>query len=281
MRMWISATLMLLWQAGTAHPGPLEDCEQAQDIGRRIQGCSDRIFQYPRDATAFFNRATAYLGKGDFDRAIADYTRVIQIDPAYSVTYYYRGIAYENKERYDLAIADFTKTVELNPSHAGAFNARARVYLKTDERVLALRDAERAVSLDPTDEKFLETRARLYEALGRPQDAIVDNRRVLSSNPSTKSAIDGLKRLSSPSAALNVPADPVRKVKRIAKPAQAPPVHHAPPTHQAPPVYHSAVQPRFSQEEIECEQARHADPVGQYADYPCWAREALSRRLRR
>jgi hypothetical protein len=98
---------------------------------------------------------------------------------------------------------------------------------------------------------------------------------VLASNPSTKSAIDGLKRLSVSSAALNVPADPVRKIKRSEKPAQAPPVH------QAPPVYHSAVQPRSSQEEIECEQARHADPVGQYADYPCWAREALSRRLRR
>src|SRR5262245_14812474 len=125
MRMWISAVLMLLWLAGTAHPGPLEDCEQVQDIDRRIQGCSDRIVQYPRDATAFFNRATAYLGKGDFDRAIADYTRIIQIDPAYSITYYYRGTAYENKERYDLAIADFTKTVELNPSHGGAFNARA------------------------------------------------------------------------------------------------------------------------------------------------------------
>ena len=264
MRTWISAILMLLWQAGAAHAGPLEDCfEQVEDIDRRIDGCTDRILQFPRDATAIFNRGSAYLSKGDFDSAIADYTRVIQIDPAYSITYYYRGTAYERREQYNQAIADFSKTVEINPRHGGAFNARARIYLKTDQRVLALRDAERAVSLDPFDENSLDTRAHLYEALGRTQEAVADYRRVLSSNPSMKSAIDGLRRLGVSSSALNVPADAVRKAKRSPKP------------------HHDAVQPRSSQEEIECERARHADPVGQYAGYPCWAREALSRRLRR
>ena len=83
--MWITAILMLLWLAVAAHAGPLEDCfEQVQDFDRRIHGCTDRIRQFPRDATAFFNRGAAYLSKGDLDHAIADYTAVIQIDPAYS-----------------------------------------------------------------------------------------------------------------------------------------------------------------------------------------------------
>jgi len=45
--MWIIAILMLLWQAVAAYAGPLEDCEQAQDIDRRIHGCTDRIHQFP------------------------------------------------------------------------------------------------------------------------------------------------------------------------------------------------------------------------------------------
>jgi hypothetical protein len=33
----------------------------------------------------------------------------------------------------------------------------------------------------------------------------------------------------------------------------------------------------YSREEVECERARHEDPTGLYADYPCWAREALAK----
>lgn len=257
MPMWITAILMLLWQAVAAHAGPLEDCEQAPDVDRRIHGCTDRIRQFPRDATAFFNRGSAHLSKGELDRAIADYTRVIQIDPAYSPAYYHRGIAYGTREQHDQAIADFSKAVEINPRHGRAFDARARIYHKTDQRMLALRDAERAVSLDPFDGAFLDTRARVYEALGRTQEAIADYRRVLSNNPSTKSAIDGLRRLGVASPALNAPADAARQVKRSTKP------------------HHNAAQPRHSPVEIECEQARHADAAGQYAGYPCWARAVL------
>jgi hypothetical protein len=32
---------------------------------------------------------------------------------------------------------------------------------------------------------------------------------------------------------------------------------------------------RFTREQVECERARHEDPSGVYAGYPCWAREAL------
>jgi tetratricopeptide (TPR) repeat protein len=262
--MWIAAILILLWQATAAHAGPLEDCfEQVQDIDRRIHGCTDRIRQFPRDATALFNRGAAYLSKGDHDHAIADYTTVIQIDAAYSPAYYQRGVAYDRKGQYDQAIADFSKAVEINPRHGGAFDARARIHLKTGQHVLALGDAERAVSLDRFNEESLETRARVYEALGRTQAAIADYRRVLSSNPSMKSAIDGLKRLGVLSSAPNAPADAAGKAKRSAK------------------SYHYAAEPRDAREELECERARNLDPVGRYASYPCWAREALGRRERR
>jgi len=260
--MWITAILMLLLQAMAAHAGSLEDCEQAQDIDCRIRGCTDRIHQYPRDATAFFNRGFAHLSKGDLDPAIADYTKVIQIDPAYSPAYYHRGIANESRAQYDQAIADFSKAVEINPRHGGAFAARARIYLKTNQRTLALRDAEIAVSLDPFDEELLDTRAHIYEALGRTQRAVADYRRVLSSNPSTKSAIDALRRLGVSPSTQNAPADAPRKARRSAKP------------------HYYAAQPGYSQEEIECERARHADPAGRYAGYACWARAALGSRGR-
>jgi tetratricopeptide (TPR) repeat protein len=262
--MWITAILILFLQVVAAYAGPVEDCEQAQDIDRRIRGCTDRVRQFPRDATAFFNRGFAHLSKGDLDRAIADYTMVIQIDPAYSPAYYHRGIANESRAQYTEAIADFSRAVEINPRYGRAFAARARVYLKTDQRALALRDAESAVSVDPSDKEFLDTRAHVQEDLvqeapGRTQKAIADYRLVLPGNPPKRSAISGVRRAAE-SSATKRPAEPASKAQRSAKPH-----------------YYSA-QPRHSQEEIECERGGHLG--GRFAGYPCWARDAFSARGR-
>jgi len=38
----------------------------------------------PKDAAAYYNRGIAKLDKGDFDGAIADYNRVIELDPKFT-----------------------------------------------------------------------------------------------------------------------------------------------------------------------------------------------------
>jgi tetratricopeptide (TPR) repeat protein len=250
--------LMLLWQVVAVRAGPLEDCEQAQDVERRIHGCTERIRQFPRDATAFLNRGHAYLEKGDVDRAIADNSTVIQIDPLHASAYYHRGIAHVGRAEYDRAIADFGKAVETDPKHGVALAARARVYLMTGRHTLALRDAERAVLLDPSDEVLLTTRARVYEAMGRTGEAVADYRRVLSANASVKAAIEGLRRLGATPPALDPPADAAANAKG------------------GPKSDHRATRSFHAREEVECERAQHADRVGQHATYPCWAREAFS-----
>ena len=57
----------------------------------RIRACTERMRQFPRDATAYFHRGRAYLGAGDLDRAIADNTRAIKLDSAYAAAYFKRG----------------------------------------------------------------------------------------------------------------------------------------------------------------------------------------------
>ena len=39
-----------------------------------------------------------------------------------------------------------------------------------------------------------------------------------------------------------------------------------------------AAQPRSNKgEKVECERARNEDPTGEFASYPCWARETFAR----
>ena len=69
----------------------------------------------PRLAKTYYNRATVYRAKGEIERAIADYSKAIEIDPQHSNAYFGRGSAFEAKGDYDRAIADFTKAIEISP----------------------------------------------------------------------------------------------------------------------------------------------------------------------
>ncbi|MFA9476195.1 MAG: tetratricopeptide repeat protein, partial [Filomicrobium sp.] len=62
-----------------------------------------------------------------FDRAIADYTKAIALDPKDANFYYNRGVAYEKKSDKDQAIADFRKALEINPSDQAAKNNLKRL----------------------------------------------------------------------------------------------------------------------------------------------------------
>jgi hypothetical protein len=65
--------------------------------------------------------------------------------------------------------------------------------------------------------------------------------------------------------AMTSTADAARKSKR--GPAKS--------YYYVPPGYGQSA--RYQRESVECERARNEDPAGQYAGYPCWAREIFAR----
>ena len=66
--------------------------------------------------------------KGDFDRAIEDFNKAIDLKPDYAKAYYNRGIAYGDKGDFDRAIEDFNKAIDLNPDYAKAYYSRGIAY---------------------------------------------------------------------------------------------------------------------------------------------------------
>jgi len=51
--------------------------------------------------------------KGDYDKAIADYNKAIEIDPKYAQAYYNYGFAYNKLGEFSKADADIKKAKEL------------------------------------------------------------------------------------------------------------------------------------------------------------------------
>jgi tetratricopeptide (TPR) repeat protein len=80
--------------------------------------------------------------------AIKLYTKAIETDPYNWVPFLNRGNAYEMIHEYDTAIRDFTRAIELGAG-ATAYIARAEVHRLNNDYFEAFEDADSAVGLEP------------------------------------------------------------------------------------------------------------------------------------
>lgn len=74
-------------------------------------------------AIAYYDRGRTWYEKDDHDKAIADFTQAIRLDPL-SSNYYARGVTLDLKGDYDKAIADFNEAIRIHPQYAAAYMTR-------------------------------------------------------------------------------------------------------------------------------------------------------------
>lgn len=126
--------------------------------------------------------------KGDYDKAIENFTHAIELDPRNSdrmnaYSYLERGDAYYQKGSYDQAVSDYNRLIALDPRFQGAYHFRARVYEKTGKLDLALADYSKAIELDKGYTEVYKERGLLYRKLGQGPQATADFRIYLSLAP--------------------------------------------------------------------------------------------------
>ncbi len=85
--------------------------------------------------------------KAIYQRAIADYTKAIKLDPNDAMAYLSRGEAFFMQGKSDWAIDDYTKAIELDPNDARAYMFRSAVYAVRWETDKAIADLEKAIEV--------------------------------------------------------------------------------------------------------------------------------------
>ena len=163
-------------------PAFANQCEHQPDPDTGIMACTEDInsgkWKGHNQAVSYFNRGNAYRRKGDQDRAIADNTQAISLDPKYAKAYYNRGYTYHGKGDNDRAIADYTQAISLDPKNSVAYFYRGRLNLYAGSLDKALADLSQASALAPKN---------AYVALWLD---IVSQRNNLPSRLSSSSQID-------------------------------------------------------------------------------------------
>ena len=95
---------------------------------------------------AFLSRGVAYLKTEQTEKAIEDFSKVIDLNDRNIRAHYYRGITYLIKENHEKAISDLDKTIELKPDHGAAFFARGTAYAQTGNDYEATKNIKTAIT---------------------------------------------------------------------------------------------------------------------------------------
>ena len=137
----------------------------------------------PYSALNYNNRGVAYHRQGKLDKAIEDHTKAIGIKPYSALNYNNRGGAYYEQGNLEEAIEDFTRAIELDPDNDQAYYNRGTTYRKQDNPDKAIEDFTRAIELNPDNDQTYNNRGAAYQKQGNLEEAIEDYTKAIELNP--------------------------------------------------------------------------------------------------
>ena len=119
-----------------------------------------------QEASTFVNRGILYTHMRDFDSALADFDRALELIPGFPEAHLNRGNAFLFLDRFDLAVSDYDAAIEGGSRrlHAAYYN-RGLAREAQKEPKLAYQDFRRAAELNPSW-AVAATRVERYAGLG-------------------------------------------------------------------------------------------------------------------
>lgn len=160
--------------------------------------------QSPDSAKDVLKQGVERAAQGDFDGAIADYTRAIQInsrvmtgpgnfpcpgseivvsDLFNALALNNRGSAYFRKGDLEIALADFNRAIRMQPQLADVYNNRGNVWQEKGDSEKALADFNQAIKLNPRHSAAFNNRANLHQFKGHLAEALADYNQSISLEP--------------------------------------------------------------------------------------------------
>ncbi|MBQ3998748.1 MAG: tetratricopeptide repeat protein [Paludibacteraceae bacterium] len=170
------------------------DCyEGMYDFAQAVRCYNALIEMYPNNDYTYYyynHRGRCYMDLGEYEKAEADYTKVIENDMDYAVTAYAsRAYLKEIQKNYDGALEDYNKALMIDEDYAYVWMSRGRLYLKfKQDTIQATRDLNKVLELEGEDVTSTRVYALLY--LGRTEEALALYDRIMADEPSAGNYYD-------------------------------------------------------------------------------------------
>ena len=159
-----------------------------QQFSRAIEIYSEILTHEPKphiQSIVHIHRGMAYFAEADYQRAISDFTRTLELDDDNWKAYYYRGVVHRVMAKDAEALADFDAGLAVDEFQFDTLFARAQLYFERGEYTRALDDCAAALNVfpDSADVAQLQRKAAAKAAAegGEPRDSSGSSRGTASS----------------------------------------------------------------------------------------------------
>ncbi len=128
------------------------------------------------------------IQNGRFQNGIDNINKSLELKNDWEIPFFYRAVAYQALENYDEAILDYTKALQLNEKMTDAYYNRAKILLsrkdiKNPDINRAVSDLEKALEFDPNFVEALYAMAAAQKKLENYTEALMYLERLLKLEP--------------------------------------------------------------------------------------------------
>ncbi|MCH7999453.1 MAG: tetratricopeptide repeat protein [Chloroflexi bacterium] len=153
-------------------PADRESLETAASVVARLEP--------PKTFDDHFLQANAFYAAGDYDRALEQYDRALELTPDDPDALGNRGIALDDLQRHDEALSAHNRALELKPDDPNTRNNRGNTLDDLQRYDEALVDYNRSLELRPDHPGTLYNRACLYSLAARLKESLNGLREAIS-----------------------------------------------------------------------------------------------------
>jgi serine/threonine protein kinase/Flp pilus assembly protein TadD len=157
--------------------GRTQDAEklrrQATELYEKLATANLKVPEYRLEL------ADLYIQFGEWDKAAAAYTKVIELKPEHWDAWAKRGWMYSNMQQWSKAIEDYSKAIQLRAGAWGGWFGRGTAHSGLQQWDQAIADYSKAIELAPDEHAPWYWRGVAYANLKEPDKAMADLRQAI------------------------------------------------------------------------------------------------------
>jgi TonB family protein len=138
------------------------DTSFSEDLDSRMQACR------------YADMGRRSISKGEYQNAVKELSKAINLEPKFGTAFYYRSLAYMNTDDFDNALSDIDKAIEYSPGVFGYYNHRGTVYLLSKNYPEAIETFTKSITMEPNNIVAYINRGDAFRLSGKYEEAVTD-----------------------------------------------------------------------------------------------------------
>jgi tetratricopeptide (TPR) repeat protein len=136
-------------------------------------------------AADHLKRGLGFGQQGDYDKALAEFSRAVELNPSYARAHYWRGVVLERIGDHARALMEFHQAIALDAERADAYIGRGDAYRQLGDYRMAILEYNAGIRRDPSLAIAYHNRGVAHEALGDLQQALGDYDKAVELDPAS------------------------------------------------------------------------------------------------